>query len=66
MPLRLEVAPGDRVEIDNGRIVIHVGQKDGSRTPLTFEADASIKIRRIERREPPAATPSRRLTAVPQ
>lgn len=61
--LHLDVQAGDRVEIDGGRIVIHVGQKSGQRTRLGFEADKSINFRRItpDRPEMSGATGTRRL-----
>lgn len=46
--LHLDVQIGDRIEVDDGRVVIHVGQKSGQRTRLTIEAPPEIKIRRVE------------------
>lgn len=63
--LHLDVQAGDRIEIDDGRIVIHVGRKSGQRTRLGFEADKSVAFRRISQPEGEArATGTRRLAHV--
>ena len=63
--LHLDVATGDKVEIDGGRIVIHVGQKSGQRTRLGIEADNNIKIRRVGSvAQPPEGVGARRVLPV--
>lgn len=44
MPLYLDLDQGDRVNIDDGRVVVEVVQKTGRRVRLSINADRSIPI----------------------
>jgi hypothetical protein len=45
--LHMDLLQGERVNIDNGKIVIEVGPKTGKRTRLSIEADRSIPVKRV-------------------
>lgn len=53
--LRLDVAVGESVDIDNGRVVVTVERKSGQLARLSFEAARNIPIRRLAPTEPQTA-----------
>jgi formylmethanofuran dehydrogenase subunit D len=59
--LHLNVKPGDRVEIEDGRIVVHVESKSGQVSRLAFDVPQAVKVRMIEKDE---ASGVRRLAPV--
>jgi pyruvate kinase len=44
--LVIEVRPGERVDIDGGRITVRVEEKVGQKARLRFECSRDIKIQR--------------------
>lgn len=49
MALFLDVAVGDVLSIDNGKVQITIIDKSGSRSRLSVEADKSIKIEKVQK-----------------
>ena len=60
--LRLDLRPGEGVDIENGRIVIRLEQKSGQICRLAVEAAKDIPIKRVERVQSPAQIASMGLT----
>lgn len=52
--LKIEISPGESIQVGHD-VVVTLDRKTGQTARLSFEADRSIPIRRIE-----AETPSRR------
>jgi sRNA-binding carbon storage regulator CsrA len=46
--LRLDLRPGEGVDIERGRIVIRVEKKSGQQTRLCIDAAKDIPIQRLE------------------
>jgi sRNA-binding carbon storage regulator CsrA len=46
--LRLDLRPGEGVDIERGRIVIRVEKKSGQQTRLSIAAAKDIPIQRLE------------------
>lgn len=53
MALFLDVRVGESIDIDNGRCVITLEEKDGRRARLKCEADQSVPIRQLKPRTSP-------------
>ena len=47
MPLYIDLLKGERVDIDNGRVLVEVGEKTGRRVRLSIQASRDIPIRRV-------------------
>lgn len=65
--LRLDLRPGEGVEIERGRIVIRVEKKSGQHTRLAIAAAKDIPIRRIgEEAQPRSARDGLSRPVIPQ
>ena len=53
MPLYIDLLKGERVDIDNGRVLVEVGEKTGRRVRLAIQASRDIPIRRVSEGERP-------------
>jgi sRNA-binding carbon storage regulator CsrA len=51
--LRVDLKPGEGVDIEQGRIVIRVEKKSGQQTRLCIDAAKEIAIRRLEENATP-------------
>jgi hypothetical protein len=47
MPLYIDLLKGERVDIDNGRVLVEVAEKTGRRVRLSIQASRNIPIRRL-------------------
>lgn len=45
--LRLDLRPGEGVDIDQGRVVIRLESKSGQTARVAIEANESVKIRHV-------------------
>ena len=48
MALLIDLAQGDSLNIDSGRIKIRLEEKKGNKSRLSIEADRSIKIEKTQ------------------
>lgn len=58
MALYQDLKKGDSLDIDDGRVVITVEEKTGSRTRVKIDADRSVKVRKV------ASTTSRQIASL--